>query len=126
MTFNRLSLLAVATLFSFNVWAYGSNYDAAQFEQSIAQKKTILIHVHAPWCSTCHAQDMILDELVKTRAYSDVIIMQVNYDDQKDLLKKFQTKYQSTLILFKDGKEVDRITAKRNVSAIKALLDKSI
>ena len=50
MTFNRLSLLAVATLFSFNVWAYGSNYDAAQFEQSIAQKKTILIHVHAPWC----------------------------------------------------------------------------
>jgi len=112
-------------LFQQSLWAYGKAYDQASFDDRLASGQAIVVHVHADWCSTCRAQNMILDKLVKEGHYSDIEFLQVNFDDQKDVLNKFDVKYQSTLILFKNGQEVDRLSTQRNISAITKLLDKS-
>jgi thioredoxin-like negative regulator of GroEL len=109
-----------------SLWAYGKLYDQATFDSNLAQGKPTLIHVHAAWCSTCRAQDMILDELMKSGDYPTIEVLQVNFDERKDLLDKFMVDYQSTLILFKGGQEIDRLSTKRNVSAIRKLLDQSL
>ena len=50
----------------------------------------------------------------------------INYNSQKDLLRNFNVRMQSTLIYFKGKQEVARSTGETSEPAIEAQLDKSI
>ena len=51
---------------------------------------------------------------------------QIDFDSQKDLLRKFDVRMQSTLISFKGASEVGRSTGDTNPASIEALVAKSI
>jgi len=119
-------LLAIFILLNFtSVFAFGSMYSQSEFERNVEKGGVVLLHIHADWCSTCRAQDKILKSLMDNNNYPGLTIMEINFDTQKDLLKKYNVRYQSTLVLFRGNKELGSLTAKRNISAIRALLDKS-
>jgi thiol-disulfide isomerase/thioredoxin len=88
--------------------------------------KPILIEVTAPWCPTCKAQKPILSNLGKDPRFKDLVVFQIDFDTQKDLLRKFDVRMQSTLISYKGTKEVGRSTGDTNAASIEALLGKSI
>ena len=50
----------------------------------------------------------------------------IDYDSQKDLLRKFNVQRQSTLIVFKGKQETGRSTGDTNAASIEALLAKAI
>jgi hypothetical protein len=50
----------------------------------------------------------------------------VDFDDQKDAVKSFGVRTQSTLIAFKGDKETGRSVGDTNRSSIAALLDKTL
>jgi thioredoxin-like negative regulator of GroEL len=50
----------------------------------------------------------------------------VDYDTQRKHVKFFNGKLQSTIIIFKAGKEIDRVVAERDASELKAFLKKSL
>ena len=119
-------LLAIFLLLNFtSVFAFGSMYSQSEFERNVEKGGVVLLHIHADWCSTCRAQDKILKSLMDNNNYPGLTIMEINFDTQKDLLKKYNVRYQSTLVLFRANKELGSLTAKRNISAIRSLLDKS-
>ena len=93
-----------------------------------AQKagKPILIDVTAPWCPICKAQKPILADLAALPKFKNLEILEVDFDSQKDALRAFNIQKQSTLVIFKGGKEVDRSTGDTNAASIGALLDKAI
>jgi thiol-disulfide isomerase/thioredoxin len=102
------------------------SFDAKAFEAAQAAGKPILIEVHAPWCPTCKAQTPILSKLSKQPKFKDVVRFNVDFDSQKDLLRKFKVQKQSTLIAFKGKQEAGRSTGDTNAASIEALLAKAI
>jgi thiol-disulfide isomerase/thioredoxin len=101
-------------------------FDAKAFEAAQMAGKPVLIEVTAPWCPTCKAQKPILSNLGKDPKFKDMVVFQIDFDTQKDLLRKFDVRMQSTLISYKGTKEVGRSTGDTNAASIEALLVKSI
>jgi thioredoxin 1 len=84
-------------------------YDGASVEKAIASGKPVIVHVRAWWCLQCHAQAAVLDSLKSDPAYDGISFFLVDYDKQKDVVAKFNCP-RATLIAYKGGKEVDRMS----------------
>ena len=101
-------------------------FDAAAFEAAQAAGKPVLVEVTAPWCPTCKAQKPILEKLGTEQKFSSIVAFTIDFDSQKDLLRRFNVRTQSTLISFKGKREVARSTGETSELAIEAQIDKSI
>jgi thiol-disulfide isomerase/thioredoxin len=123
----RFILPFIAGLFfAAAAWAAGKPYDQAGFEAAQAAGKPILVEVHADWCPTCRAQDPIISELMRDPKNAGFVVLRVDFDKQKDVLKRLRAQYQSTLIVFKGKKEVSRSTGETRRDAIAAQLAKAL
>src|SRR6266545_1339204 len=85
-------------------------FDARAFEAAQTAGKPVLVEVHADWCPTCARQKPIIGELMSRRNMKKYEVFTVDFDTQKDLLKRFGAQQQSTLIVFKGKQEVGRST----------------
>lgn len=93
-----------------------------------AQKagKPILVEVTAPWCPTCKAQAPIIEELTSGEVYKDVVVFRVDFDNQKDVVRSFNARSQSTLISFRGQQEVARSVGVTDPAAIEDMLAKAV
>src|SRR3954462_1025313 len=82
-----------------------STFDAKAFSAAQKAGKPILIAIHASWCPTCKAQAPIIGELRSDPKFRDLAYFVIDFDSQKDLVKQFGARMQSTLIVFKGDKE---------------------
>jgi thioredoxin 1 len=96
------------------------------FAKAAAAGKPILVHVTAPWCGTCKIQKPIVSKLEKEPAFKDLVVFNVDFDSQKEILRDLQVQSQSTMIVFKGEKEVDRSVGETDPAAIEALLKKAL
>lgn len=101
-------------------------YSAATFDAAQTAGRSILVEIHAPWCPTCKAQAPILGELEKAPEYANLLVVHVDFDGQKDAVKRFGARMQSTLITFKGGTETGRSVGDTDRASIAALLAKSL
>jgi thiol-disulfide isomerase/thioredoxin len=123
-----LALLAFSA-FALSVSANASGlrpFDAKAFEAAQVAGKSILVEVHAPWCPVCKAQAPILARLSGEAKYKDMIRFAIDFDSQKDLLRRFGVQRQSTLIAFKGKQETGRSTGDTNPASLESLLAKAI
>ena len=109
-----------------HVNAAGKLYNQQEFDTLLAQGKTIVVHIHADWCGTCKAQDVQINAAMNASEFKDVAFLEVDYDIQRKALKFFNIKIQSTIIIFKNGKEIDRIAAERDATELQLFLKKSL
>jgi len=101
-------------------------FDAKTFAAAQAAGKPILLHITAPWCPTCKAQAPILSKLEAEPRFKDLVVLNIDFDSKKDLLRRFNVRYQSTLIMFKGKQEAGRSTGDTNAASIESLLAKAI
>jgi thioredoxin 1 len=101
-------------------------FKADEFAAAQEAGKPILVDVFAPWCPTCRAQNPILTQLSREPKYKDLVVFKVNFDAQKDVLRSFNVQRQSTLIVFKGEKELDRSVGDTSQLSIEGLLDKTL
>jgi thioredoxin 1 len=92
-------------------------YDPAAAQKAIASGKSVVVHVRASWCLQCHAQASILDGLKIDPAYAGVRVFLVDYDKQKDVVAKLDCP-RATLIAYKGGKEVKRMSWETSQEAV--------
>ncbi len=102
------------------------DYTAAAFKAAQKAGRSILVEVHAPWCGTCKAQSQILADLEKGSQYDNLLVLHLDFDSQKDAIRRFGATMQSTLITFKKGNETARSVGDTNRDSIAALLAKAI
>ena len=108
------------------VFAAGQPFNQDQFNTLMKDGKPIVVHIHAPWCSNCRAQDPILNSEINSPVYKGVTFLEVDFDTQKKVLKEFNVSIQSTILVFKQGKEVGRLTGNTKEADIEALTKKSL
>jgi thiol-disulfide isomerase/thioredoxin len=101
-------------------------FTAAAFEAAQASGKPILIDVSASWCPTCKAQAPILSKLMSDPRFKNMVTFNVDYDSQKDVLRKLNVQRQSTLIVFKGKQEAGRSVADTNPASIEAMIAKAL
>ena len=106
--------------------AAGKFYTQQEFDALLAEGKTLVVHIHADWCGTCKAQDVQINAAMNSPDFKDVVFFEVDYDTQRKHVKFFNGKLQSTIIIFKAGKEIDRVVAERDASELQAFLKKSL
>ena len=96
------------------------------FEAAQKSGQPILVEITAPWCPTCKAQKPILGKLEAEPKFRSLQVFDVDFDTQKDAVRRFGARMQSTLIAFKGAREVARSVGDTKAASIAALLEKSI
>ncbi len=124
----RLFLVAIFSLFLAPLAnaAAPVPYDDTAFKAAQAAGKPILVQVHADWCPQCAAQRPIIANLIKTDKFKDMLIFNIDFDTQKDLVRKFNAMRQSTLIVFKGANEIERSVGATQAGPITDLLNKAL
>jgi len=119
-------VLLTMALLSTQVFAAGQTYNQQVFENLISQGKTVVVHIHADWCGTCKAQDVQINAAMNAAEFKDVTFLEVDYDGQRKSVTFFKAKIQSTIIIFKNGKEIDRSATEREAAELQAFLKKAL
>lgn len=83
----------------------------------------VLVDFWAPWCSPCRMIAPVVDEIAG-EVEGKAKIGKVNVDDNRQVAVEYGVMSIPTLIVFKDGKAVDRVVGFKSKSDLKALLEK--
>jgi len=78
------------------------------FEEKVLKAKSpVIVDFYAEWCGPCKMAGPVFDKLADEFA-GKVKIVKVNVDEAQGLAQKYGVMSIPTVIVFKDGKEVDR------------------
>ncbi|MGQ0566581.1 MAG: thioredoxin family protein [Gemmobacter sp.] len=106
------------------------DYAPGVAETAMDEGKVILLDFKASWCTTCAAQERVLNALRAENPAYDAAITFINVDwDQfgdGELARSMQIPRRSTLVLMKGRTELARIVAGTGTEEIRALLDQGV
>lgn len=95
-------------------------FTAANFEKEVLQASgPVLVDFWASWCGPCRMQGPAIDKLSE-EGYN---VGKLNVDEEGDLAARYRVMNIPTLILFKDGKEVDRMVGVQSRDVLAQKLD---
>jgi thiol-disulfide isomerase/thioredoxin len=97
-------------------------FDQAQFAAAQNEGGPIVIDITASWCPTCRAQKPIIDSLAQNPDFASLIIFEVDFDKQEDVVRRMRASTQSTLIAFNGRTEMLRSVGATDQRSIEQLL----
>ena len=86
------------------------------FEKSQLEGKTVVIHSWNKTCVTCARQIKILDKAKQD--FNDVIFLSFEQTKDKDIAKFLSINYWTTIVVYKDNKEMSRSIGETNKDKI--------
>ena len=95
----------------------------SNFNDVTAKHSLVLIDFWASWCGPCRALAPTIEELAKEYA-GKVFIGKLNVDENPETAECFQVFSIPTTLIFKDGKEAERIVGCVQKKLIEAALSK--
>lgn len=78
------------------------------FDDIVQKHPLVMIDFWADWCGPCRALAPIIEELAKEYA-GKVFVGKLNVDDNVQTAERFQVFSIPTVVIMKEGREVDRI-----------------
>ena len=94
---------------------------AQNFSQQ-TQKGIVLVDFWAAWCMPCKLLSPILNELSEEIG-GKAKIAKLNIDEQQAVASKYNVRSIPTMILFKNGREVDRIVGVKTKTHLMQKID---
>ncbi len=86
---------------------------AADFAKEVANHKGYaLIDFWATWCQPCRMMSPVLESAEKELGET-INFCKVNVDEQQEMASQFDIMSIPTLVIFKDGKEIKRLSGYR-------------
>jgi thioredoxin 1 len=100
------------------------NVTDATFEQEVIKSsKPVLVDFWATWCGPCLRLTPIVEELAKENA-GKASVAKLDVDENQGTAGEYGVMSIPTLILFKGGKEVDRVVGALPKSELQKLIDR--
>src|SRR6185369_16087773 len=85
--------------------------------------KPVLVDFWAPWCGPCRMLGPTVEAIAEQYSGSASVV-KVNVDDNPATAEAYQIRGIPTLILFKEGKEVERMIGAAGKETISSLIEK--
>lgn len=102
------------------------NVTDADFDKTVLQGgKPALVDFWAPWCGPCRIIGPIVEELAPSYQ-GRAIIAKMNVDDNPQVAQKFGITSIPTLMMFKDGKLVDRVVGAMPKGELQKFIDRNL
>ena len=111
-------LIILFTLISFNVFAVdkSTTFSNEVFKKAQAEGKTVVINSWNKTCYTCGKQVKILNEAEKE--FPDILFLSFEQTKDKEIAKLLGIEYWTTIVVYKNNKEVSRSMGQTKKSKI--------
>ena len=111
-------LIIIFLVLSFNATAISkeTTFTNEIFEKSQLEGKTVVIHSWNKTCVTCARQVKILNKAQQD--FKDIIFLSFEQTKDKDIAKFLSIDYWTTIVVYRDNKEVSRSIGQTNKEKI--------
>ena len=124
-------------IFIFCFFAFGANaiekkttFDKELFNKAQSEGKIVIVSSWIKYCSSCANQMKVLQQAKKEGKLSDIKFDNIEYFSfdvtNSEIANLFDVKYQTALLIFKDGREVYRSLGETTKDLIYEALKASI
>ena len=101
------------------------NVTDQNFDATITGGKPVLVDFWAPWCGPCRIIGPIVEELAPSYE-GRAVIAKMNVDDNPMVAQKLGVTSIPTLMMFKDGKLVDRVVGAMPKGELQKFIDRNL
>ena len=101
-------------------------FDPVHYEAMRNSGKPFAVVFHADWCPTCRAQAPVLKELTQSPEFMGITLFVANFDTEKVLERSLGISKQSTIVVFRNGKETARSTGDTQYDTLSEILRSAI
>ena len=109
--------------FTTNVMAKETTYSKQLFDKALSEGKVVVVSSWSKYCSSCAGQMEVLKKAKKDFDNMEYFAFDVT---NKEIAQFFNVQYQTTLLIFKDNKEVYRSIGETTKELIYDALKSSI
>ena len=124
-------------LFLFCIFAFGANADEKKttftkelFDKAQSDGKVVVVSSWIKYCSSCASQMKILNKAKNEGELSDIKFDNIEYFSfevtNKEIANLLNVQYQTTLLIFKDNKEIYRSVGETTKNLIYEAIKSSI
>ncbi|HVF50025.1 MAG TPA: thioredoxin [Pyrinomonadaceae bacterium] len=105
---------------------YVNEVSDTNFEADVLQsERPVLVDFWAPWCAPCRMLTPTVEAVAEKYA-ANARVVKLNVDDNPSVSQRYGIKGIPTLILFKNGKEEERVVGATSKEAISRMIDKHV
>ena len=102
------------------------NVDGGSFDTEVLNNsKPVLVDFYADWCGPCKMVAPVLEEL-DGEYDGSVVFAKINVDNEQELAMRYGVLSIPTLILFKNGEQLDKTVGFGGKPQLKAMIDKGL
>ena len=114
----RKILVLIFTIISFNCFAVEktTTFTNEIFNKAQLEGKTVVINSWEKSCTTCKRQIKILDQA--ENEFKDVLFLSFEQTKDKNIAKQLDIDYWTTIVIYKNYKEISRTIGQTNKSEI--------
>ena len=131
--FKKYLLLLIVQLFIVNSsisLEKETTFNKKLFDKAQSEGKVVIVSSWIKYCSSCASQMKVLNQAKKEGKLLDVKFENIEYFSfdvtNKEIAKLFDVKFQTTLLIFKDNKEIYRSLGETTENLIYEALKKVI
>ncbi len=89
------------------------------FNEIINQAKPTLVDFFATWCGPCKMQSPIIEQL-KEKVGDTANVLKIDVDQNRQVAEKYRIQSIPTLILFKNGEPLWRVSGLQSLDALES------
>lgn len=105
---------------------YVNDVTDSSFDKDVLQSdRPVLVDFWATWCAPCRMLEPTVAAVAETFA-ATARVVKVNVDDNPSISQRYGIKGIPTLILFKGGKEEERVVGATSKESISRMIEKHI